>query len=236
VHAWPTAALKRPPQPHNTFSGPCAQRGPLRAPRGMCPSNFFRHPCPIPRPDFAHPLRTTCVQGPFCCPPGELGSDQCPLRARGFCLKPCYSRSGMVASPRMAGLGSRRPSKMPPYRDWLSACTKINSPKTPSLGPTPCEPHSGHARACAHHFLPPPLPHSQTRFCAMGVSLYLLVCAGMCMYMHVYACMCNYVHVLHVCACVCMFLKECTIDTMPFDILNSQNGSVVHTTLYHLRI
>ncbi len=93
----------------------------------MCPSNYFRHPCPIPRLDFAHPLRTTCVQGPFCCPPGELGSDQCPLRVRGFCLKPCYSRSGMVASPRMAGLGSRRPSKIPPYRDWLSACTKITT-------------------------------------------------------------------------------------------------------------
>jgi hypothetical protein len=32
---------------------PRIRRAPLRTCQGMCPSTFFRHPCPTPRPDFA---------------------------------------------------------------------------------------------------------------------------------------------------------------------------------------
>jgi hypothetical protein len=95
----------------------------------MCPSPFFRFPGLTPRPEFAHPPRASCLQGPFCCPPRALGSDQSPLRARRFCLKPCHSQSGMLAPPHIAGLCSHSPSKIAPDRDWLSRARR--SPPRP---------------------------------------------------------------------------------------------------------
>ena len=50
---WNTGERKPPQSPQNTFSWPRTRGDPLRAPQGMCPTTFWPHPNPPPRPDFS---------------------------------------------------------------------------------------------------------------------------------------------------------------------------------------
>jgi hypothetical protein len=98
---WPTVALKPPPQPQNTFSGPSSV-GLTQGTPGHVPIHFLP-------PSWSHPPTRFCATpschmrpGPLLLSSGgtwERSPQLCLLRARRSCLKPCHSRSGMVAPP-----------------------------------------------------------------------------------------------------------------------------------------
>ncbi len=167
-----------------------------REPQGICTSTLFLHPCHSTTPDFVHPPRAACVLGPFGLSLGPLESDQCPLRQRRSCLKPCHSLSGVVAPLHPAGLGRSSPSKAPPYRDWL-VCGQRSPPLPQStfLGPgTRWAPLRASQGMCPplYSVLPVPLQDPILRAaCVHAASL----CVGICRYMHVCAAMCNYPHI-----------------------------------------
>ncbi len=176
---WPTGARKPPPRPQNTVSWSRTQRSSLRA---CGPPLYPLIQSHLPTRSCASPSRSMCPR-PHLLSSATAGEQPVPAARESIlpqALSHRHCRSGMVASPHSAGLGSRRPSKKPqgpPYRDWL-VCGRRSPPypqKNLPRAQHPAGPTQGISGHVPIHFIPPASSNSRTRFlratCVQGLIL-----------------------------------------------------------------